>query len=88
MRYAALMLSIKTLKSIQRDLGLGSNHVVYLGEKGFAIAHTDEERACKTPLHECGLHLYLCCMESPPRLPGLYRVVANEHGWNWERLKL
>ena len=36
--------TIELAKEIQKSLDLYDTHVVWLGETGFTIAHTDEER--------------------------------------------
>ncbi len=68
---------IDKLKAIQRRLNLGGVHLVWLGEHGFAIAHTDEERAT-IDLHDCELHKRLG--RAAPEGTGYYIVTPNPDG--------
>jgi hypothetical protein len=70
------MLSIETLKAIQAELGLMTDHVVQIGRSGFVIAHTDEERRKPQKLTTCQLHRDLEAASGPPRDTGLYVVRA------------
>lgn len=74
--------SIDTLKMAQSDLGLCDYHLVHLGEQGFTIAHTDEERSEArgggTPLDECDLHGWLNGLDGPPEDPGVYVALPHE----------
>lgn len=58
------------------------SHLVYIGEHGFRIAHTDEERAVKdeVPLSECDLHYWLCSLDEAPASPGVYIPHVNDDG--------
>ncbi len=54
------MFTIEDAKRVQRDLGLGEFHVVYIDlDEGFAMAHTDAERASGMDLTECQFHYWL-----------------------------
>lgn len=42
-----------------------ADHVVYIGDETFVVAHTDPERAAGD-LENCPLHLWLVDLEGPP----------------------
>lgn len=67
----------------QRRLGI-TDHVVWLGDTGFALAHTNEERE-GGDLGSCALHRYLVEQaQRPYSPPGLYRVEpSSEHPSGW-----
>lgn len=65
--------TIEELKQIQSDRGLEC-HVVFLGDTGFVVAHTDEERAELKDLRDCKLHQWLVGRSEAPHPPGYYRV--------------
>lgn len=50
--------SIESVVAEQARLKRKDNHLVYLGEDGFTMAHTDEERA-DIDLEDCPTHLWL-----------------------------
>ena len=70
--------TIEDAKRLQRSLDLGSIHLVYFGEDGFTIAHTDYERhraECMKYASEsvssvlaqtCDMHKLLVDMEECP----------------------
>lgn len=71
-------LDIDACKKIQREQGLLDTHVVSLDERGFTIAHTDDERAKLPDLEQCALHKWLRS-EGPPEVgPGLYTASTHE----------
>lgn len=72
------LLSIDTLKLVQRDLNLGSVHLAHVGNTGFVIAHTDEERADDDALTNCALHRWMLGQGAPPHAPDVYVVVPHE----------
>lgn len=55
------MPSIEETVRLQRVLGMGDTHIVFLDEEQFYLAHTDAERAVKdeVPLDECPVHVWL-----------------------------
>lgn len=57
--------SIDDVKALQARLGKRDQHVVWLGELTFVIAHTDEERAT-IDLETCPLHQMLLLAERAP----------------------
>jgi len=75
-------MTIDEVKDVQARLGYNNWHVVWLGESGFTIAHTDAERATGLPLWDCPLHGYLEGLDGPPRLPGLYSVAMTDSDHN------
>lgn len=50
--------TIQEAKDLQARLDLRETHVIWLGEEGFTMAHTDTERATIS-LEECDLHCWL-----------------------------
>lgn len=74
-------MTIAELKSIQAARDLKDVHLVWFGENGFTIAHTDRERAIATedgpPLDECELYQALSALDGPLEVPGVY--VATPH---------
>lgn len=83
----AVMFTIEDAKRAQRDLDLGTVHIVYIDpDEGFVMAHTDAERASGMSLLDCEIHKWLatasechhsvlgrgsCCF---PELPGWYVI--------------
>jgi len=64
--------SIDDVKALQARIGKRDYHIVWLGEQGFVIAHTDEERAT-IDLETCPLHQRLMAADEPPvDEPGYY----------------
>jgi hypothetical protein len=55
------MFTIEDAKRVQRDLGLGDRHVVYVDPAcGFVMAHTDAERAAgQEVMNACRFHYWL-----------------------------
>lgn len=68
------MLSIDNLKRIQAELDLYDKHIVSIGDDGFAIAHTDEERVNLESLERCCLHLWLYMQAGSPIDEGVYII--------------
>jgi hypothetical protein len=62
--------TIELAKELQRTYGLQSHHLVWIGEDGFTIAHTDQERRDLLSLEECALHLWLSLISGPPTSVG------------------
>lgn len=79
------MISVEALKEMQRDLDLGNRHLVCLDRDGFAIAHTDDERASDVPLDECDLHHWLRALDEAP-MTGLYVVELRSGVWAFDEL--
>lgn len=52
-------MTIRKLKKIQREAGLGDVHLLWSDEHRFVIAHTDEERASGMDLEECPVHQFM-----------------------------
>lgn len=78
---------IEALKAVQRAFGLRDTHLVHLGEEGFTLAHTDDERASNVPLMACPLHLWLSAGSGPPvPEPGLYVVPPAVDQWDFTPL--
>lgn len=69
---------IETVKAIQKRNNLGGVHVVWLGEDGFVLAHTDEERASGMNLEDCEVHKYLEGLSDKPRKQGYCVIVPHE----------
>lgn len=69
--------TIEDVKRIQADRGL-CEHVVWVGEDDFVMAHTDEERAT-IDLTDCPLHIWLMTLAGPPVKEGYYHVVVRAH---------
>jgi hypothetical protein len=57
--------SIDDVEALQARIGRRDHHVVWLGEYGFVIAHTDEESAT-IDLETCALHKRLMAAEERP----------------------
>ena len=57
--------SIDDVKALQATIGRRDYHVVWLGEQGFVMAHTDEERAT-IDLETCELHRRLMAADCSP----------------------
>lgn len=57
--------SIDDVEALQARLGKRDQHIVWLGEESFIIAHTDEERAT-IDLKTCPLHEMLLLAERAP----------------------
>jgi hypothetical protein len=66
-------------RRVQRHLGLGRVHVVYVGSDGFAMAHTDAERASATDLRSCRHHYWLGKLGDPEWWPYIWDI--REPGW-------
>lgn len=64
---------------VQRDLGI-ADHVVYLHESGFVMAHTDWERENIRDLTGCRFHYWLSKLDSPEWVPYLW-VFPQVPGW-------
>lgn len=69
---------IDALKRYQAANGLSNVHLVSIDPDGFAIAHTDEERAADAPLYECPLHEALLDQGGPPVKVGVYMATRHE----------
>jgi hypothetical protein len=64
--------SIDDVKALQASIGRRDYHIVWLGDQGFVMAHTDEERAT-IDLETCELHKRLMdADESPVNQVGYY----------------
>lgn len=68
--------TIEDLKRLQREKGI-AEHVVFIGPRGFVLAHTDEERAT-IDLEDCALHGWLVEGDGPPCEVGYYTAVPHE----------
>lgn len=64
-------------KAIQREQRLGDAHVAWIGRDGFALAHTDEERAT-IDLEDCPLHEWLNGQIDQPYDEGYYMVTPGD----------
>lgn len=69
----------------QADLGLGNDHLVWLGEDKWVCAHTDAERdEGIEALADCELNDWLDSWGGPPERTGLiYIVVPYEDDWEF-----
>lgn len=67
-------MTLEDLIDLQAERDIKDIHLVYIGDDGFRIAHTDSERASETSLWECGLHEYLCGLDEALVEPGVYSV--------------
>lgn len=76
-------MTIDEVKKIQADLGLKEVHVAHVDAEGYAIAHTDTERASGMDLYDCHVHWYLLDY-GEEFLPGLYTY----NGIDWKGLAL
>lgn len=75
-------MTLDELLEVQDRCNLRNDHIVYIGETYFCIAHTDHERAQAThvfgsgvpviPLHECGLHQWIAKQSFRPMPVGVY----------------
>lgn len=74
--------TISDVVRVQRDLDI-ADHVVYLHENGFVMAHTDWEREHLSDLTRCMYHYWLSKLDSQewipylwvfPQVPGWYRL--------------
>lgn len=76
-------MTLEELIKLQADRGL-KEHLVYLHEGGFCIAHTDEERwlayryPAALPLEDCPLHQWLEYQPDQPAPTGVYKAYENE----------
>ncbi len=52
-----LLPTIALAKEIQADLELQIFHLIWIGEDGFTIAHTDKERNSGMNLEDCEVHI-------------------------------
>lgn len=57
--------SIEDVRALQALIRKPDYHVVWLGQHGFVMAHTDEERAT-IDLETCGLHQRLMSADESP----------------------
>lgn len=78
-------MTIDDVKRIQRDNDLLDKHVVWIGPTGFAIAHTDHERATLHPLTDCALHNWLNWQPDQPAPTGVY-IAEDDDGWKFSGL--
>jgi hypothetical protein len=73
--------TVEDAKRVQRDLGLGDVHVVYIDDEwGFSLAHTDAERASGTSLWDCQYHRWLFALMDDGAW-GPYVGNFPENGW-------
>ena len=74
--------SIERLCGLQDVLGRRDVHLVWVGDEGFTVAHTDDERAnlgrAEHELAACELHRWLLSLDGPPESVGLYVAVPHE----------
>lgn len=72
--------TIQEAKDLQARLELRETHVLWLGEEGFTMAHTDTERAT-IALEECPLHCWLVEWGLPDEITelGWYTARRREH---------
>lgn len=76
-------MTLEDLIALQAKLGLTDVHLVWIGETGFAIAHTDAERKlASSPLEDCSLHQELLSLNGPPRPLGIWKT----QGFIWTKL--
>jgi len=71
-------MTVDEVVALQAAQGLGHVHVVWLGDRGFAMAHTDYERAMGAPLEMCRIHQWLTEHPGPPAPVGVYIISAHE----------
>lgn len=88
-------MTIDEIVKLQANMGLGDAHLVWLGETGFAIAHTNAERYLAKAdgdmaLTDCPLHLRLAAMarymQAPPQTLGVF--VVKDDTWTEIDLRL
>lgn len=71
--------TIDQVKAVQFQQGREGEHVVWIGPRGFAMAHTDEERAT-IELCDCPLHIWMVERDHPPvHRYGYYAVTVRPH---------
>lgn len=81
-------MTIEELKTLQREENGGSLHIVWIGEDGWACAHTDDERylaenfPAALPLEDCPINEWLDGHIHQPAPTGIY--IALEEGDGWE----
>lgn len=68
--------TVEQAKSLQHLLFLRDTHVVWVGDDGFSIAHTDMEREAGGELEECSFHLWMERREVRPVDPGWYSATS------------
>lgn len=76
-------MTIEDLMNLQASINSGHVHIVYIGEKGWTIAHTDDERAEGFDvLLDCDLNDWLEGFETQPVPTGIYAALEEEwDGW-------
>lgn len=79
--------TLAQVKAYQDTHGLRDEHVVYIGETGFHLAHTDTERA-SISLEDCPVHHSFMALDEAPAEPGLYRVGVRPYLADWGPPKL
>lgn len=73
-------MEIEDAKRVQRDLGLGEVHVIYIDlDEGFVMAHTDAERASGMDLRDCHYHYWLGKLDDLDWVSYLWNI--RESGW-------
>lgn len=79
-------MTIEELIAVQTSIDSGHVHIVYISEKGWVIAHTDDERAEGfDALLDCDLNDWLESFETQPVPTGIYAAVYIEEEWEgWE----
>lgn len=77
--------SIEQARQVQVENDLATRHVVWLGPRGFVIAHTDDERT-RGSVHRCELHTYLSLREEQPHPTGWYIVQRIAGTWRFDHL--
>lgn len=78
-------MTIEELVQFQAERGHGADHLVWLGEQKFTIAHTDEERAeGLETMMDCPLNDWMESWGGPPEEPdNIYIVVPYEDDWEF-----
>lgn len=74
---------IEELIRFQAECGRQDDHLVWIGEQRFTIAHTDEERAEGfDAIIDCPLNDWMESWGGPPEEPGkVYIAVPYEDDW-------
>lgn len=77
-------MKLAELIALQATHECQDRHLVYVGEDGFRIAHTDDERGNGWPLTDCELHHWLRSLDEAPCRPGVYSAYRDETGQSAE----
>lgn len=75
-------MTIEELKILQREENGGSLHVVWIGEDGWACAHTDDERWLgQGAMDACSINDWLNGQIDQPAPTGIYIALDEGDGW-------